>query len=378
MVAGEAINPRKNIPLAVMISIAGVSCLYVLAAISLTGMVPYAQISATSGFAAAFEYNGMNWAAQLTALGEVCTLPLVILVSLMAQPRLLFALAKDGLLPVKYASMDENGNLLTSIKLSGAISIFIATFIPFAKVNDMISAGVLLCFCLTDSSLIVLRCSTTTATSSVEHAAVGFNVLLFNVFAFIACLLFVHGGGGGSADDAEAANTEEGIQAMGVIGLLVGMLAIHQAYKLIVGAKEGGGGAGAIILSTVDHFQIPFSLMPVLPLFGIFCNYYLLAQLEMSGLLYLTIYFSLVTLYYVTCVVNKTSIANGVGWMELRDLSSSSSSVGGEGGGQQHLDNSNGSSSGSERAADDYEDDEDSDEDDRLLLQSSGAVSFKI
>ena len=73
--------------------------LYVFAALALTGMQPYEEISDVSGFPVAFFSNGANWAGQVAAFGEVFTLPIVVLILLTAQPRLQYALAKDGLLP---------------------------------------------------------------------------------------------------------------------------------------------------------------------------------------------------------------------------------------------------------------------------------------
>lgn len=59
----------------------------------------------------ACRYNGLQWAAELVAVGELVTIPLVVLVSLIAQPRLQFAMAEDGLLPQIFARVDANGNL---------------------------------------------------------------------------------------------------------------------------------------------------------------------------------------------------------------------------------------------------------------------------
>ncbi len=52
-----------------------------------------------SGFSDAFKDRGHRWAQQFVAIGELVTLPLVVLISFLAQPRLLFAMAQDGLIP---------------------------------------------------------------------------------------------------------------------------------------------------------------------------------------------------------------------------------------------------------------------------------------
>lgn len=92
-------------------TIVGVTFLYVFAAWSLVGMQPYTAISEAAGFSEAFRQRGVRWAADTVAVGELVTLPLVVLVSLLAQPRLQFAMAEDGLLPAIFARVDAGGNL---------------------------------------------------------------------------------------------------------------------------------------------------------------------------------------------------------------------------------------------------------------------------
>jgi len=92
-------------------TIGGVTLLYVFAAWALVGMQPYSQISAAAGFSEAFRDRGVRWAADTVAVGELVTLPLVVLVALLAQPRLQFAMAEDGLLPEIFARVDSGGNL---------------------------------------------------------------------------------------------------------------------------------------------------------------------------------------------------------------------------------------------------------------------------
>jgi len=64
------------------------------------------------GFSAAFDATGMSWAGYIVSVGELCTLPVVALLGAIAQPRLQYAIAKDGLLPRIFAEVDEKGNLV--------------------------------------------------------------------------------------------------------------------------------------------------------------------------------------------------------------------------------------------------------------------------
>lgn len=134
-----------------------ITVIYVLAAAVLVGMVPYSTIDSTNGFGMAFEWNGWGWAHQLVSVGEVLTLPLVVLVSFLAQPRLQYALAMDGLLPAIFAEVDENKNLRKGILISGITLTVITMFVPLSYLDDMICAGVLLSYNLTNTSLIILR-----------------------------------------------------------------------------------------------------------------------------------------------------------------------------------------------------------------------------
>lgn len=67
-IAGEAINPERDMPRAVLLTLAIVTTLYVLAAIALVGMQPWQEMSDTSAFPDSFRYNGIEWAAQVAAV----------------------------------------------------------------------------------------------------------------------------------------------------------------------------------------------------------------------------------------------------------------------------------------------------------------------
>merc|ERR1711957_14181 len=75
----------------------------------------------------------------------------------MAQPRLNYTMAVDGILPAVFAEMDEKGNFVAGTKISGAIMIIIATIVPFSHLDDLISSGILVAFTMTDMSVILVR-----------------------------------------------------------------------------------------------------------------------------------------------------------------------------------------------------------------------------
>jgi len=97
-IAGEAVDPAKNMPRAIILTLVVVTSLYITASIGLVGMVPFEEISETSGFPNGFRYRGVEWAAQVAAIGELVALPFVVLVTIMAQPRLQYAVSTDAFL----------------------------------------------------------------------------------------------------------------------------------------------------------------------------------------------------------------------------------------------------------------------------------------
>jgi amino acid transporter len=164
--AGEAKSPQQNLPRAVIGTILIITSIYIIGAIVLVGMQPYTLIDVDSGYSMAFYWNGWIWAQQIVAIGEIITLPLVVLVSFLAQPRLQYALAVDGLIPSLFQEVDRNGSLVKGILVSGIACTIVTVFVPFFYLDDMISAGVLVSFNLTNTSLIILRC---------KHQSNGFN-----------------------------------------------------------------------------------------------------------------------------------------------------------------------------------------------------------
>ena len=148
-----------NMPKAVFATLIISTVVYLFASVALVGMRERLFISQDNGFTEAFSAHGGSWVgfSRFVAVGELCTLPLVVLVSFMAQPRLQLAMAQDGLLPNVFAQLDGRGNMTNGILISGALCVLLALMVPFEALEDVISAGVLLSFQLTNAALLVLR-----------------------------------------------------------------------------------------------------------------------------------------------------------------------------------------------------------------------------
>jgi amino acid transporter len=245
--------------------------------------------------------------------GEVFTLPVVVLISLMAQPRLQLAMAQDGLLPPIFSKVDETGNLRWGTFLSGVAMIVVATFVPFAYLDDLISVGILLAFSMTNSCLILLRCE-----SPVQRPRlIEKHLLAYNALCLVTGLLCSH---------AWHASLGPVLSALAAIATVC--VAVSLAMQCPQGLAFGGSvlnsadncssyGSAALDalanepLSGDPHFRTPF--VPYLPCCGIFINWYLVSQLEVSGLLLLFVYIG-ATLTAYFCFCSDGSFGNSLGW----------------------------------------------------------------
>lgn len=296
--AGEAINPKRNLPLAIMITLGSVTVLYIIATFSLTGMQRYDEISSVSGFPAAFQSVGAAWAAQISAWGELITLPVVVPLTIIGQPRLQFALAQDGLLPAFFADVDAGGNLYKGTCVAGAMMVIVATCIPFDHLNDMISAAVLMALSMTDTALILLWHESPDSSPCMAENL----MLTYHIAALTACIALTH-----------FAHTYMGTIISGITPLIM-ILSMMALYWWCPKSDIFGGHRNhpkGMIRMDEGYFRTP--LVPFWPCAGILINYYLTAQLELIGLLGFLCVLLLATLYYCIHGVHH-SVGNNAGW----------------------------------------------------------------
>lgn len=157
--AGEAINPKKDVPFAIIMSLVICTVLYIVVSLVLTGMVPYNELDIKAPVASAFEGIGMPWATKLITIAAVAGLTSVMLVMMLGQTRIFLGMAKDGLLPFNvFGKIHETYKTpFRSTILVGAIVSIVAATTPIDKVSEMCSMGTLLAFAMISIAVLIMR-----------------------------------------------------------------------------------------------------------------------------------------------------------------------------------------------------------------------------
>ncbi|ARK11466.1 APC family permease [Fibrivirga algicola] len=159
--AGEAINPRKDIPFAIVTSLLVCTILYIAVSLVLTGMINYKDIvgdALKAPVAAAFDSAGQPWAVFIITAAATAGLISVMLVMMLGQTRIFLGMAKDGLLPNFFRSIHPT--LKTPFKstiLVGLVVSLVAAFTPISILGDMCSFGTLFAFAMVCLAVWLLR-----------------------------------------------------------------------------------------------------------------------------------------------------------------------------------------------------------------------------
>jgi basic amino acid/polyamine antiporter, APA family len=156
--AGEAINPRKDVPFAIVASLIICTVLYILVSLVLTGMVKYDTLDLKAPVASAFADQGLGWAVFIITIAAVAGLTSVMLVMMLGQTRIFLGMAKDGLMPKFFGEIhDKFKTPWKSTILVGAIVSVVAAITPIDKVSEMCSMGTLLAFAMISGAVLLLR-----------------------------------------------------------------------------------------------------------------------------------------------------------------------------------------------------------------------------
>jgi basic amino acid/polyamine antiporter, APA family len=160
--AEETKNPQRSLPRGILGSLAIVTVLYVAVALVLTGMVPFTELQTQpdgtrATLATAFSSLGVNWAATIIAIGALAGLTTVVMVMLLGQIRVAFAMARDGLLPRWLAHTGSHGTPARASVIIGVLVAVVATFFPVGALEEMVNIGTLFAFVLVSIGVVILR-----------------------------------------------------------------------------------------------------------------------------------------------------------------------------------------------------------------------------
>jgi APA family basic amino acid/polyamine antiporter len=156
--AEETKNPKRDLPIGIIGSLAICTVLYIIVVAILTGIVPFAKLNVPSPVAFAMDQAGLGWASAIISLGAIAGLTTVLLVMMFGQTRVFFAMSRDGLLPAAFSKVHPKFRTpgLSTIIFTIFIAL-VAAFTPIGIVGALVNMGTLTAFILVSISLPILR-----------------------------------------------------------------------------------------------------------------------------------------------------------------------------------------------------------------------------
>jgi APA family basic amino acid/polyamine antiporter len=156
--AEETRDPLRNLPIGILGGLAICTLIYIVVGVVLTGMVPYKDLAVADPLARALELAGYRTVGWLVALGAAVSMTAVLLVFQYGQPRIFFAMARDGLLPEWVARVDPKTRIPYTATLVTGIAVAVASAIgDAAETYDLTNIGTLFAFALVCAGVMVLR-----------------------------------------------------------------------------------------------------------------------------------------------------------------------------------------------------------------------------
>jgi APA family basic amino acid/polyamine antiporter len=156
----EARNPSRDLPLAIIGSLIICTIFYVLTAVGAIGIASPDQLKGSDApLAAALDQGaGISWAASILALGAVVAITSVVLVILYGQTRIFFAMCRDGLLPERFAVVNQRYGTPARLTVGlGLLIAVLAALVPLSEIVKLVNIGTLFAFVLVNIGVIILR-----------------------------------------------------------------------------------------------------------------------------------------------------------------------------------------------------------------------------
>jgi APA family basic amino acid/polyamine antiporter len=156
--AEEVVEPQRNLPLGIIASLLVCTALYIIVAAVVTGMTPYRTIDINAPLASAFVNQGLNFVSAIISLGAVAGLTSVLLVLLLGQSRIFFAISRDGLLPPAFSRVHTRFRTPYIPTIITGIAVGLTSaFLPIQEIAELTNIGTLFAFVLVCIGVWILR-----------------------------------------------------------------------------------------------------------------------------------------------------------------------------------------------------------------------------
>lgn len=156
--AEECKNPNRDLPIGLIGSLSVCTLLYIAVAASLTGIVSYTELDNAEPLAYALRAIGYNFGSVLVAVGAIAGLTTVLLVLIYGQTRIFFAMARDGLLPKKFAAIHPRFSTPYVMTIAtGVVVAAVAGFAPLQVIAELSNIGTLFAFVIVAVGVLILR-----------------------------------------------------------------------------------------------------------------------------------------------------------------------------------------------------------------------------
>jgi APA family basic amino acid/polyamine antiporter len=156
--AEESKNPQRDMPVGILASLGICTVIYAIVGGVATGLVPYQQLKGADPLARAFEVAGISWGQAIISLGAIISMAAVLLVFQMGQPRILFSMSRDGLLPPFFRAVHSKYRTphVTTI-LTGILVGVGCTILDDDETYDLTNIGTLFAFMVVCLGVLALR-----------------------------------------------------------------------------------------------------------------------------------------------------------------------------------------------------------------------------
>jgi basic amino acid/polyamine antiporter, APA family len=156
--AEETSNPQRDMPIGILGSLGICTALYVAVSLVITGMVKYTSIKVDAPLAEAFRSVGKPAFATVISVGALLGLTTVMMILLLGQSRVFFAMSRDRLLPSGFSTVSERFGTPTRTTITtGVVVAIISTFVPLSELAELVNIGTLFAFILVASGVLLLR-----------------------------------------------------------------------------------------------------------------------------------------------------------------------------------------------------------------------------